>query len=656
MINENYILGIDTGGTFTDSVILAADRKTVVCSSKALTTKEDLRIGIQKSIENLTFTDFCAINQVSLSTTLATNAIVEGKGCKTGLILIGKELKEKLPAEICYFVRGKVDITGNILETINEQEILQIAGQLNEKVEAVAISCYASIRNPKLEVAVKKMIEEAIDKPIFCAHELTGSLGFFDRTVTSVLNARLVKIIEDFILSTKEVLIARGITVPVMVVKGDGSLMHENVAMQRPIETILSGPAASTIGSCHLTGSSDAFIIDMGGTTTDIINITDGTAKICTEGAVVGGWRTKVKAADVCTYGLGGDSLISLDHRTGVISVGPEKVEPLCVTSTICPSAKQELSCIDKRLNTESICLYRRGRQSADMLLSKEERELLQVLKGNAYTSATIANLLDKEENCELPELAGLVKRGAIIKCSVTPTDLLHALGRYTAFDCTASKIGLELTAALDSYELSDFLDAAIRQISKQLYLFCLQSAAIFEERNFDFQKDEASMFLLDKAFNSDPDEFLWAEFFLNKPIVGVGAPAHAWLPDVANRLKVPIIIPDYAEVTSAVGASLGQVTETAEATIRPSHKTNEYILYMQKEKVTFNDKEDALQYAEDHLRRQIEDSAERSGGEHVITTVSINPVYTQAFNSKKKTYIETQIKAFAVATPQILR
>ncbi|NBI64172.1 hydantoinase/oxoprolinase family protein [Clostridiales bacterium] len=650
----SYILGIDTGGTFTDCVILDSESKEIICFSKALTTKDDLKIGIQNSLYGLKFHDFEKIALVCLSTTLATNAIVEGKGHKTGLVLMGKELNEPLPADECCFVKGKVDIKGVIVENIDQKEILDTARYLEGKVESIAISCYASVRNPKLEQAVKKLMAKATDMPLFCAHELTGSLGFLERTITSALNACLVKIIRDFICSTESVLAGNQIKAPIMVVKGDGSLMHASMAMERPIETVLSGPAASAIGARHLSGLEDALIIDMGGTTSDIASLHQGTVDICPEGAVVGGWLTKVKAVRVHAYGLGGDSLIQCG-ASQALTIGPEKAEPLCVTSTLCSNVMEELerlfrSCEPATLT--SVCLYRQGNISSCMAFSQTERQIFEAIGGGALCQPTIAGLLHMAPDAL--NLERLVKTGALIRCSITPTDLLHAMGSYAAFDTKASKKGIVILARASGFGTKAFLRAAADQFWKQLYRFCLQSCAAFEGHDFDLSRDKSALYLLEKAFSQDPEDFLLADFTLNRPIVGVGAPIHAWMPKVAKKLHAPLLIPKYAEVTNAIGAALGKITQSAAATIRPVKNSEEFILYSPQETLTFCDLDHAVEHAKKVLAQEVKVLARDAGGSNIDVTVGVTSIYTQAFNAKKKNYIETKIEAFAVALPSV--
>ena len=237
---------------------------------------------------------------------------------------MGTDLEGDVPALRREKVKGRFDIMGRLKEELDESELRSVLLDMKGMVEALAISGYASVRNPKHEQEVKRLADEILNIPVVCAHQLTSALGFHHRTVTAVLNGRLIPIIDVLLRSAKNVLQEKRISAPIMIVKGDGTLMNESLAKQRPIETILSGPAASVIGGLALTKSKDGIVLDMGGTTTDIANVTGGKVNIKAEGAKVGGWFTRVKAVEISTFGLGGDSRICLDKK-GNLRIGPEK-------------------------------------------------------------------------------------------------------------------------------------------------------------------------------------------------------------------------------------------------------------------------------------------------------------------------------------------
>lgn len=323
----DVIIGIDTGGTYTDGVLLSAKDHQILATTKVLTTEDDLYLGILECVKRLDSEKFGKVVLVNLSTTLATNSVVKGKGALVGVVLIGPSLEEPIPEAKIVQISGRIDIKGKIREETNKKELLEKFDELNG-VDAIAISGYASVRNPKQELWAKEIIQRYTSIPLVCAHELTMCLGYYNRTVTTALNASLIPIMEDFFEATLKALRERSIDAPVMVVRGDGSIMALKMAKEKPIETILSGPAASITGALHLSKEKDVVVMDVGGTTTDMAMVTKGKVSIKEDGANLGGFKTCVRAADICTIGLGGDSKIVI-NKNGRIQVGPERIAPI---------------------------------------------------------------------------------------------------------------------------------------------------------------------------------------------------------------------------------------------------------------------------------------------------------------------------------------
>jgi N-methylhydantoinase A/oxoprolinase/acetone carboxylase beta subunit len=155
---------------------------------------------------------------------------------------------------------------------------------------------------------------------------LSTILDFTIRATTAVLNARIIPRLGRLIVNLENALKRKGIFAPIVVVKGDGTLMRAEMAKQRPVETIFSGPAASVAGARHLTGLEDALVVDVGGTTTDTAAVENGRVRVCSTGSTVAGRRTHVRALDIRTAGLGGDSLIN--REKGKFSIGPAGWHP----------------------------------------------------------------------------------------------------------------------------------------------------------------------------------------------------------------------------------------------------------------------------------------------------------------------------------------
>lgn len=328
-----YIIGIDTGGTYTDAVLLDTDKKVssgVIRKAKSFTTHEKLEDGIGDSLKKLELTDSetANIEKVVLSTTLATNAIVEGKIHDVGLILIGGRPVGELATKYIREVRGKVNIKGRVLLDIDKYEVVNAVKHLEKEVDSIAVSCVASVRNPILEQKVKDIINSISDMPVVCGHELASDLGYLERTNTAVINCGLLPIINNFIKAIKKVLDNSRIDAPVFVVKGDGTITKSDVIKNTPVDTVLSGPASSIIGAINLTEQNDAIVADMGGTTTDTGVVRNKRVELSPDGAQIGNWKIKIKSAKLYTFGLGGDSKIIIDGND--IQVGPERILPAC--------------------------------------------------------------------------------------------------------------------------------------------------------------------------------------------------------------------------------------------------------------------------------------------------------------------------------------
>jgi N-methylhydantoinase A/oxoprolinase/acetone carboxylase beta subunit len=350
LVADHLLLGIDTGGTYTDAA-LYSETLGVVARAKALTTRHDLSVGISGAVDAVleqAKVPVSAIGLVSLSTTLATNALVEGQGGRAGLVMIGfgpDDLKrdglvEALGTDPVVFLPGGHNVHGN--ETPLDMRALDEAlPALSQTVSSFAVAGYFAVRNPAHEQRVRDRIRAVSHLPVTCSHELSSKLGGPRRALTTLLNARLVSMIDRLIGACEDFLLRRGIQVPMMVVRGDGALISAAEARLRPIETILSGPAASLVGARHLTGLDDAVVSDIGGTTTDVAVLDKGRPKLDAEGAVVGGYRTMVEAVAMRTFGLGGDSEVRIDDRglAARIDLGPRRFLPLSLASTLHPES-----------------------------------------------------------------------------------------------------------------------------------------------------------------------------------------------------------------------------------------------------------------------------------------------------------------------------
>ena len=267
MTDKTIALGIDTGGTYTDAVLVDHDSGAVLASAKALTTRRDLSIGIgeavtavlQQSEARVTPAD---VDMVALSTTLATNAIVEGQGSPVCLLLIGYDpelisrygFERDLVTQDVVYLNGGHDGLGQEAQPLDEDAAREAILARRERVEAFAISSYFGVRNPAHELRARELVYELAgqsqdDLSVTCGHELTTRLNAVRRATTTALNAQLIPLLKELIATVRRSLDELELAAPLMVVKGDGTLVSEAVARLRPIDTILSGPAASVTGA-----------------------------------------------------------------------------------------------------------------------------------------------------------------------------------------------------------------------------------------------------------------------------------------------------------------------------------------------------------------------------------------------------------------------
>lgn len=650
----SLVLGIDTGGTYTDGVVVELENKNILKKAKALTTREDLAVGIRNCINNLEFQDLHKISVISLSTTLATNAIVEGRGCEVGLLMIGHEPIEKLPVAHFSVLPGGHDIKGRSLEDLDLELTRKAISEFKDKVDAVAISGYLSVRNPEHEIVVKKMVQEMLAVPVVCAHQLTTSLGFHERTVTAVLNARLIPIITELIESVQKVLEEKEIDASIMIVKGDGCLMSESLAREKPIETILSGPASSIIGGTFLTQIPEALVLDMGGTTTDIAILKNGVPRINQEGAMVGGWLTRVQAAEIYTYGLGGDSYIQLNKDRKIV-VGPQRVWPLCVVSDKYPYLVEDLEInfdesYDLMFAQPTDCFMFLKHATAEKL-TKWEEKTISILQGGPKSLYYLAQQLEIDAN--LFSLQHLVNLGVVARVSITPTDILHAKGIYDQWNRKASEIGVDILAGRAGMTRTEFIEAASERIINDLCITCLQSLSGCEGQKTWFKNSDPSMYFINKALSPRKNQVFDCSFKLKMPVIGIGAPVEAWLPKMAEKLNTELIIPPHAEVANAIGAATGKIMETVKILIKPGEAGSGYLMHAPWERRVFEELAEAVEFALKEAKERAVLAAEKAGAKNFELVINHEDVYANASMIENDIYVESRVEVTAVGRPE---
>ncbi len=628
-------LGIDTGGTYTDAALVDEGTGQVLHSAKALTTRWDLSVGIGKAIAAVLSQGGVAASRVSLvalSTTLATNAIVEGQGSPVCLILIGYDrdlmrefgFEGALVTPDVVYVRGGHDAIGDEVEPLDEQAVREAVASRIGRVAAFAVSGYFAARNPAHELRARAIIEETTARhsddgrplPVTCGHELSVRLNAVRRATTAALNARLIPLLQDLISTVQRTLAEQGISAPLMVVKGDGSLVRADWAMLRPVETILSGPAASAVGAWHLAGRRDVWVVDVGGTTTDIAALRGGHPRLNPEGARVGQWQTMVEAVDVRTTGLGGDSLVRLDGERRLL-IGPGRVVPLCLLASDHPDVVAELERQAAQGGDEpwvgQFALLQRRPVNA---LADEERSLLRSL---ADGPRPVTALL-REGGYPLVALRRLERLealGLVARAGFTPTDALHVLGRFRRWDARASVVGAGLLAARLGCAAEAFCERVVAAVSEKVARELVTKVLADEGVAADWTMPALDA-LFARSVGDGNGSSLNCRLGLREPIVAIGAPAAAYMPAVADVLHTDLIIPDHADVANAVGAVAGGVVQTWRVMVQPLPGGEAFRVHLPGEVRDFPTVEDAVAYAERTVPAELAAAVRRAGAADV--------------------------------------
>ena len=624
--NRRWVLGVDTGGTYTDAVLYNEHPNMLLAKAKAPTTHDDLAVGITEAIKSVLAAasiDPQEIRFVSLSTTLATNALVEGKGRPAALVMIGFEtavldrggLREALQGNSLVMVNGGHTSHGSEAEPLDREALAAAVAEVAPGVDGFAVTSQFSVRNPDHELAAREIIRELTGLPVTCSHELADALNGPKRSVTALLNARMIALINELVKTTADVLAKQWITAPIMVVRGNGSLVSADFVTERPVETILSGPAASLIGAAHLVGTQNALIADIGGTTTDIAVLRDGSFDFDAKGATVGGHQTMVEAVAMATHGLGGDSEVLLaDRARGAdLLVGPRRVVPLVVAvqhhqDPLLAALKRQLDAYTLPQAWSAVFVQPTTRAANAPVDPVEERLLAKitdpqpatdVAHGDASMSAGERRFVaaDTVVNGSREALAmrRLAARGLVRLSAFTPTDAAHVLGTQTTHDPAVAHAAAKVWARRCDHrgkpivatpqEFAELVVAKLVRLSAEhLLAMALVSdglparAASSEIVNaaLDAQSHTAQMHATNPhtansySAKSHSAKSRTARLLagLGVPLVGLGAPAATYYPAIGRLLDAEVVVPEHADVANAIGAAVGRVRLSRRVTV----------------------------------------------------------------------------------------
>ena len=350
-----FRLGVDVGGTFTD-LLLVDDSSGQTYTAKVPSTPEDSSIGVLDGINRIcsqSDIDLSEVAQVMHGTTVATNAVLTGKGAKVGLITT-KGYRQVLqvarsfcpgglggwvsyikapllaPLELTIEADERMGADGETVSSLDEDSLKNDLEKLNSenKIEALTICFINSYVNGDHEVQAKEIAKNVLgDIPISISSEVVPEMQEYERTETTVVNSYVRPQVAKYVTNLQNSLQDKmGSDVNLAILRSDGGLASGRAAAESPVNLLLSGPAGGVAGAmyfCQRGGFENILTFDMGGTSTDVALIQDGEARVRRE-TRVGDVTVRAPSVDVRTVGAGGGSIAFVPELTKALRVGPE--------------------------------------------------------------------------------------------------------------------------------------------------------------------------------------------------------------------------------------------------------------------------------------------------------------------------------------------
>ena len=498
------LLGLDVGGTFTDAVIIEGHR--VVSSAKRRTTKDNLMQGIGEALDAvLASFDTSNIEQVTLSTTVVTNTIVEEKEQVVDLYVVtgpGRNVDDIFPVSPIY-LQGYTDHRGIVVERTSTDGVRDIARMIQARsgTDLAAVSAKFGVRNPQEELSITEALKERYNT-ISNGSLLSGSLNFPRRTISAYFNSAVTPVFSVFKKNVEDALSVRNIKAPLHILKADGGSLPMEHMVSRPVETAFTGPAATVLGLSALgaIGNAHTVALDIGGTTTDISLWKQGKPLMTKNGVSIREYPSAVRSFAVTSVGIGGESVVRIVD--GEIMVGPERVGPSAALGGNEPTLGDALIVLghasygDVELATQSL------QQLADMLQADGKHGERENTFGN-YSENTFG---DDSEN--------------------------------TFEDHNSEKQCTHNMSALDIAQL--IVEKALETIQHGI-------DEVVQAEN------KRPVYVVADIVN--PDVFAAAQ------IVVVGGTAPSLGPSIGEFLNLPVTIPENAAVANAIGAALALST-----------------------------------------------------------------------------------------------
>jgi len=510
------IIGLDVGGTHTDVVLLGDEG--VRAQIKVPTDPHDLFRTVLASLEEITKgIDPDSVQRIVLSTTLTTNAIVQSKIPPVGMIVSsGPGIDPAFYRTNSHYfaVSGSIDHRGREITPIDEKEIRDIAAILKrEGIRHVGVVGKFSVRNPRHELQIHRILSDGFER-VFMGHQVSGNLNFSRRVATTYLNTAVFPLHRRFFQAVKMSLIKKGLQVPIHILKADGGTMDLAFSMDFPGRTILSGPAASVMGSIAFSPeNTDAMSLDIGGTTTDMALISNRVPLLHPVGIRLGGYQTLIRSLDTRSIGIGGDSLVKVRHDDLVI--GPQREGPAMAFGGRHPTVTDALVVLG-RVNDGDRDSAIKGIQSiADVLAVSVEEAAFGIFDAACRKILAHAQkMIDRVNNRPVYTVQD-IHAGA----NVDPTMLLVLGGPATYFAEHFKEISDYDVRVIPRWQVANAIGAALARTTCEVTLFTDTQLGIAVAPEEDFKEKVGKNF-------SDRDAVRRASALLNKKALQIGAAA----------------------------------------------------------------------------------------------------------------------------------
>ena len=487
------LLGLDVGGTFTDAVIIDGHR--VVASAKRRTTKDNLMQGIGEALDAvLAGCNTSNIEQVTLSTTVVTNTIVEEKEQVVDLYVVtgpGRNVDDIFPVNPIY-LQGYTDHRGIVVERTPTNVVRDVAEMVQSRsgTDLAAVSAKFGGRNPQEELSITEELKGKYNT-ISNGSLLSGSLNFPRRTISAYFNTAVTPVFTVFKKNVESALSMRNINAPLHILKADGGSLPMEHMVSRPVETAFTGPAATVLGLSALgaIGEEHTVALDIGGTTTDISLWKQGRPLMTKNGVSIREYPSAVRSFAVTSVGIGGESVVRIVDSD--VTVGPERVGPSLALGGAEPTlgdalivlgyasygdttlAEQAMEVLANRLNTSAKDGTIQTQQQLKGAMTASDMARLVVDKALQIIQRGIDEVVTAENKRPIYVVADIVNPDVFIPAQIvvvggTAPSLGPSIGEYLNLPVTipenaavANAIGAAL--ALSTIELTVHVDTKRR-------------------------------------------------------------------------------------------------------------------------------------------------------------------------------------------------